>query len=290
MTKRIAVAVIAAAVLIGGRASAEVVWRGDYESGDLSQWSRAQSVAADRLQIVGEPVAQGNFAMRASVNQGDNPIGASGNRNELAYMSLEPSGSERYYRWQTLFPGDYPSADRWQLFTQFHHSGPNGSPPVQFYVRGEQIILAVNNVEVWAMPLQRGRWIDFIFHAKWSSDPAVGFAELSVDGQLVLPKLMTATQFPGEVNYLKQGLYRDASIAPSASVFHDGMVIGTALADVQGSLASGLEAGAPQAAYAGAADGVGATGGGGCSTGAGAPLLGAAFALVAMLRRRAARR
>src|SRR5207253_9390585 len=34
------------------------------------------------------------------------------------------------------------------------------------------------------------------------------------------------------VNYLKQGLYRDPSISAVGVVYHDGMTIGTTLADV----------------------------------------------------------
>ena len=40
------------------------------------------------------------------------------------------------------------------------------------------------------------------------------------------------TLFPGMVNYLKQGLYRDSSISAVGVVYHDGMTMGTTLADV----------------------------------------------------------
>lgn len=304
MTRWTAAALTGAILLISGTASAEVIWRGDYESGDLSQWDRVQAVADDRLQVLRDDARQGQFALKATVHQGDNPIGASGNRNEVAYMSLEPSGSERVYRWQTKFPADYPSVDTWQLFTQFHHIGPNGSPPVQFYVRGEEIILAVDNQEVWTMPLERDRWIDFIFRAKWSADPAVGFVELYVDDRLVLPKMMARTQFPGEENYLKQGLYRDAKVSPSASVLLDGMVIATSVDDVRSASAEEVPvpaaeppAGQPLTAAGDSApapdlnleDFEQAYSTGGCSAGTGAPLLGAGLALLALLKRRLTR-
>lgn len=100
----VVVVAIAASVLVGGAASASVVWRGDFESGDLSQWSSKQSVSADRLQVVTSPVAQGRYALKVTVRQGDDPINASGNRNELVYLTYEPSCTERWYRWQTMFP------------------------------------------------------------------------------------------------------------------------------------------------------------------------------------------
>ncbi len=227
--------VLAAAVVLtsASAAQASVLWRGDFETGDISQWSKAQEVAPERLQIVTNPVAPGSqYALKATVIQGDNPIGASGNRNELVYLSYEPSGTERYYRWQTMFAEDYPSADTWQLFTQWHHSGDSGSPPVEFTIRNEEIALGITSNAVWRAPLVRGVWHDFVFHVKWSSDPSEGFIELWYDGQRVIPKSYMATQFPGMTQYLKQGLYRNNTISQTGVVYHDGFVIGETLEDV----------------------------------------------------------
>src|SRR5205085_1706415 len=48
----------------------------------------------------------------------------------------------------------------------------------------------------------------------------------------------TPTLNSGQYTYLKQGLYRDASIADVGVVYHDGMVMGTTLADVAPALAN----------------------------------------------------
>ena len=211
-----------------------VVWRGDFETGDRSQWSKTQMVSSDRLQVVPSPVRQGSYAIKVTVKQGDNPISASGNRNELVRMTNEKEGDEYYYRWSTMFASDYPSAKTWQLFTQWHHSGDNGSPPVEFYVNGETIYLRVNgSTVVWSTPLVRGQWQDFIFHVKWSSNPGVGFVELYRNGQLVLPKRNAATLYAGQTNYLKVGLYRNSTIVPVGVVYHDGWIQGRSLQDVQ---------------------------------------------------------
>ena len=73
---------------------------------------------------------------------------------------------------------------------------------------------------------------DFVLHVKWSSDPKVGFIELYHDGKIVIPKKYVATQFSGQRNYLKMGLYRDASISPEGIVYHDGFTQATSLEDV----------------------------------------------------------
>jgi hypothetical protein len=168
------------------------------------------------------------------VKQGDNPISASGNRNELVKMTNEKEGDEYFYRWSTMFASDFPSAATWQLFTQWHQSGDSGSPPVEFYVNGETEYLRVQgSTVVWTTKLVRAQWQDFIFHVKWSANSSVGFVELYHNGQLVLPKRYVATMYSGQTNYLKVGLYRNNTIAPTGVVYHDGWLQGRSLQDVQ---------------------------------------------------------
>ncbi len=222
-------------LLVPAIASASTLWKGDFETGNLSQWSREQSVASDRLLVVSDVVREGRYALKATVHQGDNPISASGNRDELLYLSHETPGQEYFYKWSTLFPPDYPSSNTWQLFAQWHQDGCCGSPPLEFYLVGEEMRMRVGGSSgqiLWRAPLQRGHWNDFVVHVKWSADPKVGFVELYKDGQLVVPKTMVATQFGSEQNYLKLGLYRDASISQTASVYHDGFTMATSLEDV----------------------------------------------------------
>ncbi|HEX8703743.1 MAG TPA: polysaccharide lyase [Myxococcaceae bacterium] len=216
-------------------ASAATLWKGDFETGNLSQWSKLQSVSSDRLMVVRDVVREGRYALKVTVKKGDNPIRASGNRNELVYLSRETPGAEYFYKWSTLFPSNYPSSPRWQVFAQWHQDGCCGSPPLEFYVVGEEMRLRVGGNSgkvVWRMPLVRGTWHDFVMRVKWSSDAKVGFVEMYKDGKLVLPKTMAATQFGREKNYLKLGLYRDASITQVGVVYHDGFIMGTKLEDV----------------------------------------------------------
>ncbi|MCP3141804.1 polysaccharide lyase [Pyxidicoccus xibeiensis] len=220
--------------LVPALATAGIVWRGDFESGDRSQYSGTQMVNADRLQVVTSPVAEGKYALKVTVKQGDDPINASGNRNELVYQGREAVGSEYYYRWKVMFATDFPSVDTWQLFTQWHHDGCCGSPPVEFFVKGEEIRLSLPRTgeTPWRTKLQRGVWHEFILHAKWSSDPKVGFIELWHNKELVLPKRGAVTMYAGQKNYLKLGLYRNDTVQPVGVVYHDGFVQATTLADV----------------------------------------------------------
>jgi len=221
-------------VLLPGLSWAGVVWRGDFETGSIGQYSSTQRVSADRLQVVQNPVTQGRYALKATVRQGDNPISASGNRNELVYLSKEKEGSEYYYRWQVMFAPDFPSVNTWQVFTQWHHEGCCGSPPVEFFVKGEEIRLTLTNTTTpWKTKLVRGKWQDFIFHVKWSPNASTGFVELWHNGELVLSKFKHATMYPNDGIYLKLGLYRSDTVQPVGVVYHDGFTQATQWEDVR---------------------------------------------------------
>ncbi|MHA7628032.1 polysaccharide lyase [Corallococcus sp. M7] len=226
---------VAAASLMPALSFAGVLWKGDFETGNTSQWTRQQAVANSRLQVVTDVVRDGRYALKATVKQGDNPINASGNRNELLYLTHETQGKEYYYKWSTLFPSNYPVHDSWQVITQWHQESCCGSPPLEFFVRGDKINLRVggNTTPVlWQTSIDKGNWHDFVLHVKWSSDKKVGFVELWHNGEHVLPKTYGANQFGKELNYLKMGLYRDNAIKPEGTIFHDGFTMATTLEDV----------------------------------------------------------
>jgi polysaccharide lyase-like protein len=239
-------ALVALLLSLAASASANVLWRGDYETGDFSQWTGVDGLAA-RLTLVQSPARQGSYALRAELHQGD--VASSGTRNELKLATpgfYEVEGNDKWYAWSTLFPADFPAPATWQVFTQWHHSGCCGSPPVEFDVVGETVQLAHDGGTIlWKAPLVRDVWHDFVVHVFWSSSS--GYLELYYDGAKVLDRTPLQTLYPGEYAYLKQGLYRDASIAPVGVVYHDGMVMGTSLADVAPQLSAPPPAPAPDA-------------------------------------------
>ncbi|WP_205522780.1 polysaccharide lyase [Myxococcus eversor] len=220
--------------MVPSLAFAGVVWRGDFETGNRSQYSGEQVVSSDRLLVVTNPVAEGKYALKVTVKQGDDPINSSGNRNELVYQGREKEGSEYYYRWKVMFATDFPSVDTWQLFTQWHHDGCCGSPPLEFYVRGEELRMALNSDSTipWRGKLQRGVWHEFILHVKWSAKASTGFVELWHNKEKVLAKRSAATMYAGQNNYLKLGLYRSDTVKPVGVLYHDGFIQATTLADV----------------------------------------------------------
>lgn len=222
-------------------------WRGDYETGDLSQWRGAQALPG-RITIVRSPVREGTYAARFVVRPGDKPINASGERTEVFTHTGESEGSESWWAWSTLFPDEFdPHADtEWNVFTQWHQTGRTCVQPTSFHVdteaRPATVALRVSGGSLSACrpayerrfvlaELDRNRWYDFLFHVRWSADPDVGFVEVWLNGLPVVPKTHTATLYSGMGVYLKQGFYRGRYPRPTV-VYHDGTRRGSSFPDV----------------------------------------------------------
>src|SRR6185503_9857260 len=89
--------------LLGAAAPAEVIWRGDFETGNLEQWKGAPK--ADGIKVVQDPVREGKHALRID---GTNAA-KRGNldRIEFQHQPLPPGtaeGTERYFGWSVFVP------------------------------------------------------------------------------------------------------------------------------------------------------------------------------------------
>src|SRR5256885_7924869 len=115
---------------------------------------------------------------------------------------------------------------------EWHHSNgglESGSAPL--YFRGGDKFIEICMVDqatsdcretIELAELRRGHWHDFVMHAKWSSDPSVGYLEIWIDGVNVLPKHMASNKYPGMQNYLCIGLYRNVHIGDPNLLYPDG--------------------------------------------------------------------
>src|SRR5262245_55225529 len=96
-------------------AGAAVQWKGDFETGNVSQWSGNQSVAGG-VTVVKSPLRDGSYSAKFVVKPGDDPINSTGERNELLRNGLNTTeGTEQWYGWSAFFPSDFkgaPNTDR----------------------------------------------------------------------------------------------------------------------------------------------------------------------------------
>lgn len=240
----------------GDDADAAVIWTGDFETGDASQWPTLQAEGGG-FRAVTSPRRQGEYAGQFVVKPGSTPV-PGGERAEVSTdqdLIDGEEGDEAWYGWSTRFPADLNplvGLDQKNIFTQFH-AGPEGdprvcTPPITFSVktdgRAEPFIQFTarggayetsnpadcrrESDQRWNIgPVKDDVWQDFVMHVGWSSDPAKGFVEVWLDGEPVIPRTRTATLFEQDgYVYLKQGFYRDESPRTSV-IYHDGMTLGS---------------------------------------------------------------
>ena len=223
--------------LIAPPASANILKRLDFESGSLTQWSSVEAAAPGRISIVHRPVRQGQFASRFIVKPGDHPV-SGGERAEVYWSSKETAGETSWWRWSTFFPTAFhPNLGGWNIFTQWHHTGPDCTSPIHFQVRHfrhrSRLELQVwggrlssscepQYKRLWTLGrLHRNRWYNFVVKFRWSATPARGRVLVRVNGKVKV-RAHAATLYKGQGVYVKQGFYRGPS-SRTTTIYHDGM-------------------------------------------------------------------
>lgn len=245
--------VVSLLVFLPLRGESAITWRGDFETGNLSQWAALQAKDPSRVTIQSDVVRQGRYAARFEVRPGDNNVAGSGS-GERAHLYIGNSttggvdGQEQYWAWSTYFPSDFDAPmGGWNSFVSFHHTGSTGQVNIQFAVWdmatiGLRVLGGSSESpirkDLALAPLEKGRWYDFVFHVKWSADGSVGFVEVWVNGTRVVPKTMTPTLYSGQGVYLKMGYYR-AAYSGTTVVYHDGMRRGSTYDEVAAEFPSG---------------------------------------------------
>jgi hypothetical protein len=237
----------------------DVIWKGDFDDGTSSigghcnygdnGWCGVQTIRSGQIQLVNSPAFDGHgLAARLEVKFGDVYSTYSDERTIITppVSMWEDEGNERWYRWQAMWPdgwvGDYP---KWDELTnpsarssagsivEWHHDA-NG----QVETGSAPLYIGANNTDIWLClvdqatstcretvtltALLRNHWHDFVMHAKWSSDPNVGFLEMWIDGVNVLPMHRAANKYPGMRNYLSVGLYRNGHIGDPNLMYPNG--------------------------------------------------------------------
>ena len=212
-------------------APAEVICRGDFETGNLDQWKGAPK--ADGVKVVKDIVREGKFALRID---GTNAAKRGTlDRIEFQHQPAPPGtaeGTERYFGWSVYLPkkftdtfhtvGYFETRNSWSQLMSFEAKGED----LQFSTR-------VPYKLHWkgAGKLTAGRWHDFVVHVLWSRDPAKGYVEVWFDGENIVPLAKTATLKDENVAFFQVGFARETSDVPE-TIYLDHIVEATTQKDV----------------------------------------------------------
>jgi hypothetical protein len=210
--------------------SAEVIWRGDFETGDTKQWKGAPK---EGVAVVKEPVREGKYALRI-----DGTNAAKRGKHDRIEFQHQPKppgtaeGTERYFGWSVYLPKKLSDATHSLAYFEARNSW---SQLMAFEVKGEDILFTTRQpyARHWngKGKMTAGKWHDFALHVLWSRDPKKGFVEVWYDGEKVVPLANTATLRDENVAFFQIGLFRETS-ETTETIYIDHVIEGTKLEDV----------------------------------------------------------
>ncbi|MBA2632396.1 MAG: heparin lyase I family protein [Chloroflexi bacterium] len=204
----------------------------DAETGDTDQWCYVHS--AIPVGVVTSPVRAGRYAFKSEIRDG--PLIYDTERSEYANgpgscdKPMFRAGTETWTAVSVYLDAGFPEYSSWSLIAQWKEAD-GGSPPSQISVENEQLaILGADSLDPRPRfpfgTIERGRWIDFLVHHKWSTDQGIGFVEVIMDGELVLPKTFTRTMDNSNPLFLNVGQYRDLANSGTAVLYIDEVRVG----------------------------------------------------------------
>lgn len=212
--------------------SAQVTWRGDFESDNFSQWDYLLNEAG--LSVVSEPVLLG--ARAAQVRIGPMDLWSNGlNRVEFQHKppsELTAEDSEIFFGWSLYLPEALTSDDHQLGYWETEESYQQ---VMSLHARGQDLSFNTNlggYRQHWqgSGVLTPGTWHRVVFHIKWSSDSAAGEVSLWFDGVKVVDAVKVRT-YGGNRAFIQLGILRD-TIETVETLFIDEALEGTQLEDV----------------------------------------------------------
>ena len=206
-----------------GKVATAPRWRGDFETGDLSQWSYLLNPRG--LAVVDAPVAEGHHAGRVEITERDLwPNGL--NRVEVQWKPPRATfaeGTRSCFGWRFFLPAALSEA-RHQI--GYFESYPSYRQIMSVEVRGQAVAF------VTRLPAEHVHWTAAgaatpnVWHqvaicGRWSNDPAAGSVDVWFDGRPVVVHGAARTLWNGDPNQIQIGILRDVPAAPEVMFLDD---------------------------------------------------------------------
>ena len=228
--------------LTAGSLSAKVIFKADFETGDLSQWSetgtKSQNATSRNVQVVTDIVQQGKYAGKFTIHP-DDVFNAQQLRVQVGgpkitaeegsdtymsfylYMAEAPKDRDNFFYWEGTPPPKYDNVMTW--WVQPKEGG------------GTQIKYGTGNLgrngTQWETDFTIGKWHQLAMHIHWSEDESKGNARLWFDGAVVLDKKLK-TKGPEAVYFCQPGIHRSPHTSSVDTIYFDAFILADKLEDV----------------------------------------------------------
>ncbi len=224
-------------------ASAEILFKADFETGDLSQWSktgtRAQNATPRNIQVVTDIVQEGKYAGKFTIHE-DDVFNAQQLRVQVGgpkvtveegsdtymsfylYMAEPPKDRDNFFYWEGTPPPKYNNVMTWWVQPKTDGSGT-------------QISYGTGNLgrdgTHWEAEFTIGKWHQLAMHIHWSEDMNKGNTRLWFDGVLVMDKKLK-TKGAESVYFCQPGIHRSPHRPSVDSIYFDNFILADTLEDI----------------------------------------------------------
>jgi 2-haloacid dehalogenase len=221
-------------------ASAEILFKADFETGDLSQFGgRSKNIKPGHIEVVTDTVHSGKYAGRFTIHEDDvfnarqlrvqvnGPRVTVGEGSDTFVsfcmcMKDPPKDRDNFFYWEGAPPPRYNNVMTWWV-------EPKGGGP------GTSIKYGTGNLGrkgvLWEGDFTVGRWHQLGMHIHWSEDPAAGSVKLWWDGVMVLDKKVQ-TKGPQGVYFSQPGIHRDPHARSEDTIYFDDFLCATTLEEI----------------------------------------------------------
>ena len=222
-------------VLAAARSAADdsaLMFVGDFERGGMQRFGDSQREhTLQKVEIVSSPIRHGAQALKLVLDR-EAHRDKKGHRTDFWIRGMSRSfrmGQDYWYGFSTYWPGTWRADTQSELFVQWIPvERGSGGPALAIYVYGEQYRIkkrwsaeasAYRNLWRGDVAADRGTWIDWVFHVKWSPTED-GTVQVWRNGKKIVSDT-GRNSGPGEyAPYFKFGIYKwpwkqDSEAAPS---------------------------------------------------------------------------
>lgn len=208
-------------------AQAEILWKGDFETGDLSQWNGGLNLKKDErenVRVVTSPVFEGKYAAEIVIHPDDLwPNGH--NRVELKYTGKHTAEGERAFYSLRFRLAQHASVHQdiayfetestWRQSFSFYVE-PNGE--------GTRLALRTNLPQSkiqFETDVEKDTWHQLSWEVLWSQDSTQGQLSVWLDGKQLLLDAPAQTKPDENPLFVQVGFHRNQSEAPVDTLYLD---------------------------------------------------------------------
>ena len=222
----LAAAVLALALCLapawGDEARPGLMFTGDFESGGMAPYGDSQEHTVDKVALVDDPVRAGQRALKVTLDRIAHAE-MTNHRTDfwLRGMSTSASqGQDYWYGFSTMLPRDWEPDPLAELFAQWvlGHGAVTepGGPSLAIYKYGDTYRVRkrwgagmdhYRNVWIGPVTPDLGRWVDWVFHVRWSSGDD-GFIRVWKDGKRIVSDTGVNCVRADYAPYFKFGIYK----------------------------------------------------------------------------------